>query len=263
MNIERIYQDIITRAKSEGRIKGQATYYELHHIVPRSMGGSDDSDNLVLLTGREHFICHLILARMHPDKSIAHAAFKMACVNDGRYGTITSRIYESLRIIHAKRVSGDEEAARKKSLASKGRKQSENHVIARTTSRKENGKEWHSKETLKKISESRLGQEGYWKGKTLPKESIEKRKQTMRETGGWEWTEERRDAQRKRLTGKPSKKRPLTAEEKQKLREEKSKKTTCPHCGKEGSVMIMPRWHFNNCKIFKELKNEINSQHTA
>lgn len=256
MNIERIYQSIIDRAKSENRVKGQGAYYESHHVIPRSMGGSNHSDNLVLLTGREHFICHLILARMYPDQSIAHAAFKMACVNNGKYGIITSRIYESLRSIHAKRVSEDEEAARKKSLAGKGRKQSESHIAARTASRKENGKEWHTRETLEKISESRTGQEGYWKGKNLPKESIEKRKQTMKETGGWEWTDERREAHRQRLTGKPSKKRPLTDEEKQKLREEKSKKTTCPHCGKEGSVMIMPRWHFNNCKFFKELKNE-------
>ena len=154
MNIERIYQSIIDRAKSENRVKGQGAYYESHHVIPRSMGGSNHSDNLVLLTGREHFICHLILARMYPDQSIAHAAFKMACVNNGKYGIITSRIYESLRSIHAKRVSEDEEAARKKSLAGKGRKQSESHIAARTASRKENGKEWHTRETLEKISNS-------------------------------------------------------------------------------------------------------------
>lgn len=25
---------------------------------------------------------------------------------------------------------------------------------------------------------------------------------------------------------------------------------TCPHCGKEGGNRIMPRYHFNNCKLF-------------
>lgn len=263
MNIQRIYDNIIARAKSENRVKGQGIYYESHHITPRSMGGSNDPSNLVLLTGREHFICHLILARLYPDRSIAHAAFKMACVNDGKYGIITSKIYETLRTIHARRVSEDKDAAMKKSVAGRGRKQSDDHVGARTASRKGNGKDWHSKETLEKISESNKGSEGYWKGKNLPKESVEKRKQTMRETGGWEWTEERREAQRQRLLGKPSNKRPLTEEEKQKLSEEKSRKVTCPHCGKEGSMMIMPRWHFDNCKIFKEFKNEINPQHPA
>jgi len=25
-------------------------------------------------------------------------------------------------------------------------------------------------------------------------------------------------------------------------------KTTCPHCGKEGTKLILARWHFDNCK---------------
>ena len=28
----------------------------------------------------------------------------------------------------------------------------------------------------------------------------------------------------------------------------KHKLTTCPHCGKEGGITIMKRWHFDNCK---------------
>jgi hypothetical protein len=39
-------------------------YTEVHHIKPRSMGGSDDPSNLVRLTYREHFICHMLLVRM-------------------------------------------------------------------------------------------------------------------------------------------------------------------------------------------------------
>ena len=33
--------------------------------MPRALGGSDDSDNLVTLTSREHFIAHMLLAKMH------------------------------------------------------------------------------------------------------------------------------------------------------------------------------------------------------
>lgn len=36
-------------------------YCEIHHIVPRSFGGSDDNSNLVNLTAREHFIAHKLL----------------------------------------------------------------------------------------------------------------------------------------------------------------------------------------------------------
>ena len=37
-------------------------YFELHHITPKAAGGTNDSSNLVKLTAREHFLCHLLLA---------------------------------------------------------------------------------------------------------------------------------------------------------------------------------------------------------
>jgi hypothetical protein len=30
---------------------------------------------------------------------------------------------------------------------------------------------------------------------------------------------------------------------------EANKKSTCPHCGKEGQNIVMHRWHFDNCKL--------------
>lgn len=39
-------------------------YIEKHHIIPRSLGGNNDSTNLVKLTAREHFVCHLLLTKM-------------------------------------------------------------------------------------------------------------------------------------------------------------------------------------------------------
>ncbi len=55
------YLEIIEYAKSQNRIKGQGIYYENHHIIPSSMGGSDDSYNMILLTPKEHYICHSLL----------------------------------------------------------------------------------------------------------------------------------------------------------------------------------------------------------
>lgn len=59
-----VYFKIIDRARSEERVKGKGVYYERHHILPRSAGGSDTKANLVLLTAKEHFICHLLLTKM-------------------------------------------------------------------------------------------------------------------------------------------------------------------------------------------------------
>ena len=39
-------------------------YKENHHIITRCFGGTDEKSNMVYLTAREHFICHLLLVRM-------------------------------------------------------------------------------------------------------------------------------------------------------------------------------------------------------
>ncbi len=58
----RIYNNIVSNAQA--RILDRSIYTEKHHIVPKSLGGVDNKDNLVSLTAREHFICHRLLTRM-------------------------------------------------------------------------------------------------------------------------------------------------------------------------------------------------------
>lgn len=55
------YAAICDRARSRAI---PSTYTEVHHVKPRSLGGSDDQVNLVRLTYREHLICHMLLVRM-------------------------------------------------------------------------------------------------------------------------------------------------------------------------------------------------------
>ena len=96
MNYHQIYKDIITRAKSRTCID----YTELHHIKPRCMGGSDEEDNIVALTAREHYLAHLLLIKIYPtNKSLWYAANMMANRN--------GRTYEFLRRQHAINVSLD------------------------------------------------------------------------------------------------------------------------------------------------------------
>ncbi len=56
------YGRLMAKARERGAIDG---YSERHHVLPRALGGTDDSSNLVSLTAREHFVAHLLLARMH------------------------------------------------------------------------------------------------------------------------------------------------------------------------------------------------------
>jgi hypothetical protein len=67
------YCSIVELARVEDRTKTSEEYYEKHHIVPRSLGGTNDPKNLVLLTGREHFICHLLLTKC----TIGSSRYKM------------------------------------------------------------------------------------------------------------------------------------------------------------------------------------------
>lgn len=68
MNYKKIYDAIIEKAKLDNRIKG-VVYYESHHIVPKSLGGSNCKENRVLLTAKEHFVCHRLLVKIYKNDS--------------------------------------------------------------------------------------------------------------------------------------------------------------------------------------------------
>ena len=108
MNYKRIYESIIEKRK----IDIPTGYVEEHHIIPRSLGGTDDKSNLVKLTAKEHFICHLLLTKMYPKESLEYYkmchAFLMMLVSskdhDGnRY--FTSKKYEKLKVSFSERMS--------------------------------------------------------------------------------------------------------------------------------------------------------------
>lgn len=64
MNYQKIYVQIIERAKRENRTKNREVYYEKHHIIPRCLGGSNSKDNLAYLTAKEHYIAHRLLVEI-------------------------------------------------------------------------------------------------------------------------------------------------------------------------------------------------------
>lgn len=123
------YDSIIIKAQL--RITNE--YVEHHHIVPRSLGGSNELTNLVALTAREHFICHVLLTKFTSgadQHKMLYAANMMSQTSrsyQDRY-VPTSRIYEILKKefgrIHSTRLTGrtltDEHKA-KISKACKGR----------------------------------------------------------------------------------------------------------------------------------------------
>lgn len=75
-------------------------YTEKHHIIPKSMGGLNTSDNLIELTGREHFIAHVLLWKSYRNKQTNFALWSMR-MNDKRMNKFSSKTYETLKIEHS------------------------------------------------------------------------------------------------------------------------------------------------------------------
>ena len=79
-----------------GVLKAQTIngYYELHHIIPKSSGGSNDKSNLVALTARQHYIAHWMLWKAYGE-NMTRAFFMMSSV--GRYERVSSKTYDKAR----------------------------------------------------------------------------------------------------------------------------------------------------------------------
>ena len=132
------YKQWYTNITDQARNRTLDTYTESHHIVPRSLGGGDDPTNIVDLTAREHFICHLLLVKMTTGKEhhqMLNALRMMRAEKQGqqRYNTkITARVYESIKqeysILQSNRFSGN-----KNPMYGKKRTQEMNDAVSRAT----------------------------------------------------------------------------------------------------------------------------------
>lgn len=170
----RWYYSIITSANS--RIP--TGYTEKHHIIPKSCGGSNSKENLVRLTAKEHFICHLLLTKAVSNEF----RFKMVYAFHGlkakqpkqvRYNSnleITGKLYQTLR---------EELSLIKKS------KEPWNKGKTGVQVAWNKGKS-HSEETKQKIKESRATQDmSYRKGVSPSEEQRAKISETLKGSVPW------------------------------------------------------------------------------
>lgn len=92
------YFNIINNTKNKQYSK---EYCENHHIIPKCIGGLDNFDNLVKLSAREHYICHLLLTKMthgENNRKMKFALWRMTHCNDrqNRY-KLNNRQYEKIK----------------------------------------------------------------------------------------------------------------------------------------------------------------------
>ena len=121
MNYSNHYNQLINTRKVLDRKKGTGTYFEKHHIVPRWLGGSDNKDNLILLTAKEHFIAHLLLWKIYRDRPSALAFHKMTKSNNiNQQREFNATQFEKARIAFVETQTGDKNWSRINGSPNKG-----------------------------------------------------------------------------------------------------------------------------------------------
>lgn len=229
------------------------TYKELHHIIPRSLGGTDEKDNLTYLTAREHFICHWLLVKM----TVGEARSKMIYALQGmraqnnsqqRYETkITSRVYEHYRIEHARIHS---ETMKGRPAWNKGRKlegeelekqreRTRNRQIDPVKQAEGQKKRLEKLKNFKHSEETKLKQSLAAKGKSKgPMSEEEKLKRSIKQKGVKKpegFGDKVAERMKEEFTYNNPNRRP-------------DLKKICEHCDKKVGPSNYTRWHGDNCK---------------
>jgi hypothetical protein len=185
------YYQIVDRAKA--RIID--CYVERHHIIPKSLGGTNEIGNLVNLTAKEHFICHLLLTKMvtgSHKRSMCYAVWQMTHIKGRERYKPSSRIYDILRKKLSETYKGvpkSEQAKRNMSLAHQGKTgtpHTEEHKQYMSALYKGKSKNYasflgktHSAETKQKQSLIKQGKNNPMYGRKRSADAIERSRQAQ------------------------------------------------------------------------------------
>jgi hypothetical protein len=246
MNYEKIYNQLIDKAKSEMRSKTSENYFESHHITPRCLGGSNAKENLVLLTAREHYIAHKLLYFIYPNnQKLSHAFWCMVSLKSkGRDYKVSSREYQEMKLIVSKKMSGKNNPIHKMAI-----NPFKNPIVIEKIRQKNLGRKL-SDEAKKKISDKAKGRKASEETKLKIANSNRNRiiTQSTRDklsfaNKGKAKSPEQIEKIRQKLIGKPC---PHTTETNKRMN---TMKILCPHCGRTiGGMANFKRFHNDNCK---------------
>lgn len=240
----KIYQQIINRARifnfgSRADAKKHHGYVERHHVIPKSLDGCDTPSNLVYLTAREHFICHMLLIRftVGADKrKMVFALNKMIRKSKNQNRHIPkSYQYARIRIDFASSISAER-------LGKKGTPCSEEQKILKSKKLKGVPK---TESAIKNMIAS-------WDDSERKKELSNRNVEHQILKKMWEDNEFRNkmannvsERQRQRLADPD-----ILSDVLEKL----NSKKTCESCGATMNIGNYKRWHGVNCKKIKVLE---------
>lgn len=130
------HDQIIQRARS----RELDCYSERHHIVPRSMGGTNESHNIVQLTYQEHFIIHWLLSKITSGRDKSKMLFALRSMTRPHNGRlIPSWRFAIGRKSQRKAMKGyvwPADALEKRSASNKGSKRSKQTRLRMSKSQK-------------------------------------------------------------------------------------------------------------------------------
>lgn len=159
------YYQIINSAKQNPH----CGYTEKHHIIPKSLGGDNSKENLVRLSARQHYICHVLLVKMTEARYKSKMGYALLWFRSKGNSSSRDHIFNSWTYVLLKgnlRTSEDftDEWRKKISMRAKERfSNPENNIMFNKK---------HSIESKIKMSENSKGNIAWNKGK--PRTSIEK-----------------------------------------------------------------------------------------
>lgn len=169
MDYQKIYSQLILKAKERKTVEG---YKELHHIIPKCVKGTDDVNNLVELTAKEHFIAHLLLTEIYSKShKLKYALWMMASMeapNQNRY-KVSANMYRIIK-----------EQIAKKSIEHKQRISEGLKRAYQEGKRISNAGKKMPKEFGEKISKAKKGMVGTNKGIPMSEEQKRKISQTLK-----------------------------------------------------------------------------------
>lgn len=90
-------------------------YGERHHIIPKSLGGSDSANNIVKLTPKEHYICHLLLIKIYSNdldkkRKMCSAYFRLSSKDKD---FVCANTYERIKKEYSELIKGKDLSHRK------------------------------------------------------------------------------------------------------------------------------------------------------
>lgn len=99
MNYKKYYEKLISKARNRSILKSE--YSEVHHIIPKCMGGDDSKDNLISLFPEEHLVAHLLLVKIYSDnQKLIYAANMMTnfhSIDNKKYAWVRKQISNSMK----------------------------------------------------------------------------------------------------------------------------------------------------------------------